>query len=131
MEGFPTASLIATSLRGIPDMSLKTKQILEAQKRRYEKALSERQALLVERGLEKEAILRDARLKSLKGKLKQVHGRSRAVSKIEKTYDDMRKRKEEPLPKPTPQKGMMKKKKMKDRGKGNGGQAQAERVETE
>jgi len=65
-------------------MSLQSKEIIESHKRDYQKAVKDREELLKNKGLENKLILKDATLRSLKAKVRQMDQRYQAVCASEK-----------------------------------------------
>jgi hypothetical protein len=65
-------------------MSLQAKEIIESQKRDYQKAVKDREDLLKNKGIENKLILKDSVLKSLRAKVRQMDKRHLYICASEK-----------------------------------------------
>jgi hypothetical protein len=70
-------------------MSSESKQSREAQKAAYQRAIQSRRNLLVERGVDKERIPKDARLRHLRAELRRTMRRVRALQALERKKEEM------------------------------------------
>lgn len=65
-------------------MSQQAKEIIESQRRDYQKAVKDREDLLKNKGIENKLILKDSVLKSLKAKVRQMDKRHLYICASEK-----------------------------------------------
>jgi siroheme synthase (precorrin-2 oxidase/ferrochelatase) len=80
-------------------MSSKTKGNLESQKRIFEQAVLERTQLLKNAGLDEGTIMKDRRVKFLKGKVRQMKRRLSTIAEIAQKYEAIKNRDKKPVEK--------------------------------